>query len=318
MHFWCKCRECRVHPSGGRPHRAFLPVLSPRATGAVSTGNPTSAHPGPCLMRPDSWKRHWQRYTHGISRWRRCGRCGQTAESDVVPNSLPFWQVDRYHALGRMGPAQAKHAPAIVNVLAVSFLEFMQCHLRGSGGPATCKTVARRDCAPHTVMRAGRPRTRHAHGSIMLHFTRVRMPLALPASRLAPLASCPLTVRCNVATGDVQRSTFQPSTPRHCPRCRYGRSAAAPLHRPAALAPYPLATAPAAGTGAAPLRPSIAPPPSRPSPRSPTAAPPPPRNACRRDAENARPSRTRSGAQSRRVRAPIQADRPVRERHSAR
>jgi hypothetical protein len=51
---------------------------------------------------------------------------------------------------------------------------------------------------------------------------------------------------------------------------------------------------------------------------SPTAAPPPPRNASRRDAENARPSRTRSGAQSRRVRAPIQADRPVRERHSAR
>ncbi|MBO9327440.1 MAG: hypothetical protein J7463_19460, partial [Roseiflexus sp.] len=94
------------------------------------------------------------------------GRCGRTAESDVVPNSLPFWQVDRYHALGRMCPAQAKHAPAIVNVLAVSFLEFMQCHLRGSGGPATCKTVARRDCAPHTVMRAGRPRTRHARGSI--------------------------------------------------------------------------------------------------------------------------------------------------------
>jgi hypothetical protein len=51
---------------------------------------------------------------------------------------------------------------------------------------------------------------------------------------------------------------------------------------------------------------------------SPTAAPPPPRNACRRAAENALPSRTRSGAQSRRVRAPIQADRPVRERHSAR
>jgi hypothetical protein len=189
MHFWCKCWECRVHSSGGRPHRAFLPVLSPRATGAVSTGNPTSAHPGPCLMRPDSWKRHWQRYTHGISRWRRCGRCGQTAESDVLPNSLPFQQIDRYHTLGRMGHAPAKHAPAITNVLAVSFQEFMQCRLRRSGGPATCKTVDRRDCAPHTVMRAGRPRTRHAHGSIMLHFTRVRMSLSPLASCLSPLAS---------------------------------------------------------------------------------------------------------------------------------
>jgi hypothetical protein len=43
MHFWCKCRECRVHSSGGRPHRAFLHVLSPRATGAVSTSDPTPA-----------------------------------------------------------------------------------------------------------------------------------------------------------------------------------------------------------------------------------------------------------------------------------
>jgi hypothetical protein len=106
-----------------------------------------------------------------------------------------------------MGPAPAKHAPAIVNVLAVSFLEFMQCHLRGSGGPATCKTVARRDCAPHTVMRAGRPRTRHARGSIMLHF----------AIKDAPRASCLL---------------------------------------PHPLSPHPLATAFAAGTHAAPLRPS--------------------------------------------------------------
>ena len=106
-----------------------------------------------------------------------------------------------------MGHAQAKHAPAIVNVLAVSFLEFMQCHLRGSGGPATCKTVARRDCAPHTVMRAGRPRTRHARGSIMLHFAIGGCPLRLArpsplasrfsllASRLSPLASSPLASR---------------------------------------------------------------------------------------------------------------------------
>ena len=88
-----------------------------------------------------------------------------------------------------MGHAPTKHVPAITNVLAVSFLEFMQCRLRRSGGTATCKTVDRRDCAPHTVMRAGRPRTRHAHGSIMLHFTRVRMSLSPLASCLSPLAS---------------------------------------------------------------------------------------------------------------------------------
>ena len=119
----------------------------------------------------------------------QAGFGGRTAESDVLPNSLPFQQIDRYHTLGRMGHAPAKHAPAITNVLAVSFQEFMQCRLRRSGGTATCKTVDRRDCAPHTVMRAGRPRTRHAHGSIMLHFTRVRMSLSPLASCLSPLAS---------------------------------------------------------------------------------------------------------------------------------
>ncbi len=60
---------------------------------------------------------------------------------------------------------------------------------------------------PHTVMRAGRPRTRHARGSIMLHF----------AIKDAPRASCLL---------------------------------------PHPLSPHPLATAFAAGTHAAPLRPS--------------------------------------------------------------
>jgi hypothetical protein len=164
----------------------------------------------------------------------------RTAESDVVPSSLPFWQVDRYHTLGRMCPAQAKHAPAIANVLAVSFLEFMQCHLRGSGSPATCKTVARRDCAPHTVMRAGRPRTRHARGSIMLHFAIGGCPLRLArpsplasrfsllASRLSPLASSPLASR--LARLSPLASSPLASSPRHCPRCRSGRSAAAPLH----------------------------------------------------------------------------------------
>gem|GEM_PF-2786545 len=164
-------------------------------------------------------------------------------------------------------------------------------HLRRSGGTATCKTVARRDCAPHTVMRTGRPRTRHTHGSIMLHFARVRMSLSPRASRLAPhpLAPhpsprppppvrpqrCCAPPRCR-PTFNVQRSTFNPSrlipsprppppvrpqrccapprcrptfnvqrqpstprasSPRHGPRCRYGRSAAAPLRRPAALSP---------------------------------------------------------------------------------
>ncbi len=35
---------------------------------------------------------------------------------------------------------------------------------------AKCKTVDLRDRAPHTVMRARCPRTRHARGSIILHF----------------------------------------------------------------------------------------------------------------------------------------------------
>lgn len=43
-----------------------------------------------------------------------------------------------------------------------------------------------------------------------------------------------------------------------------------------------------------------------------------PRNASRRDAENAHPSRIRSGAQLPRVHVPIQADRPAREWHSDR
>ena len=125
-----------------------------------------------------------------------------------------------------MGHAPTKHVPAITNVLAVSFLEFMQCRLRRSGGTATCKTVDRRDCAPHTVMRAGRPRTRHAHGSIMLHFTRVRMSLSPLASCLLPLASrlAPYTCRATI-DGAMQRCygrrstfnlpTFNPS--RHSP-----------------------------------------------------------------------------------------------------
>jgi len=172
----------------------------------------------------------------------------RTAESDVLPNSLPFQQIDRYHTLGRMGHAPAKHAPAITNVLAVSFLEFMQCRLRRSGVTATCKTVARRDCAPHTVMRAGRPRTRHARGSIVLHFAIVGgcpsllLPLALCPSRIpSPLPPLPVRAqrrcvppRCR-PTFNVQRSTFNPSrlipsplpslpvrTQRRCvpPRCR--------------------------------------------------------------------------------------------------
>ncbi len=35
---------------------------------------------------------------------------------------------------------------------------------------AKCKTVDLRNCALHTVMRARRPRTQHARGSIILHF----------------------------------------------------------------------------------------------------------------------------------------------------
>ena len=118
MH-WCKCREYSVHPSGGRPHRAFLPVLSPQATGAVLLLNdqrrdgcplPTGArrcfyrHPHifhgtfpPAtlrrLMRPGGWKRRWQRALRAD--------CGERCPAE----QSPFWQVDRYHTLGWMGHA---------------------------------------------------------------------------------------------------------------------------------------------------------------------------------------------------------------------
>ena len=171
-----------------------------------------------------------------------------------------------------MGHAQAKHAPAIVNVLAVSFLEFMQCHLRGSGGPATCKTVARRDCAPHTVMRAGRPRTRHARGSIMLHFAIGGCPLRLArpsplASRFSPLASRLSPHPLSPLASLVSRLLPHPLSPHPLATVPAAGPGAAPL-RPSTLSSHvqratcnlqplaPLATAPAAGTGAAPLRPS--------------------------------------------------------------
>jgi hypothetical protein len=142
-------------------------------------------------------------------------------------------------------------------------------HLRRSGGTATCKTVARRDCAPHTVMRAGRPRTRHARGSIMLHFARVRMSLSPRASRLAPhplaphpLATAPAAstaaalLRPSTLSSHVQRatSTFNPSrlipsprpplplrAQRRCasPRCRPTFNVQRSTFNPSRLIPWP-------------------------------------------------------------------------------
>jgi len=113
----------------------------------------------------------------------------------------------------------------------------MQCRLRRSGGTATCKTVDRRDCAPHTVMRAGRPRTRHARGSIMLHFAIGGCPLRL--ARPSPLAS-----------------RFSPLASRLSPHPLSPLASLVSRLLPHPLSPHPLATVPAAGPGAAPLRPS--------------------------------------------------------------
>ena len=127
----------------------------------------------------------------------------------------------------------------------------MQCRLRRSGGTATCKTVDRRDCAPHTVMRAGRPRTRHAHGSIMLHFTRVRMSLSPLASCLSPLAS-----RLIPSRPSPLASRLLPLAPRLSPHPLSPLASLVSRLLPHPLSPHPLATVPAAGPGAAPLRPS--------------------------------------------------------------
>jgi hypothetical protein len=107
-------------------------------------------------------------------------------------------------------------------------------------------------------------------------------PLASPPRAIAPAAGLGAALlRPYTLSSHVQRATFnlQPLTPlaprlapsRHCSRCRSGRSAAAPLHvvvprstcnvqpfNPSRLSPLaspPRAIAPAAGLGAALLRP---------------------------------------------------------------
>ena len=77
--------------------------------------------------------------------------------------------------------------------------------------PATCKTGDRRDCAPYTCgyMRARRPRTRHARGSIILHF-------ALGVGDHLSPSTCnlpPFTFNVQLSTRNLPPATFNSPLP---------------------------------------------------------------------------------------------------------